>query len=65
MRLSRGDSRGLQQDSQRRAKRRGTTAVFAARWPAKTDQRTRTGAQAEQVKKCGPQLERRGPQTQV
>jgi hypothetical protein len=43
-------SRGLQQDPQRRAERRGATAVFAPRWPAKTDQRTRTGTKAEQIR---------------
>jgi hypothetical protein len=29
---------GLQQDSQRRAERRGATAVFAARWTAAEDE---------------------------
>jgi hypothetical protein len=43
-----------------RTERRGTTAVFAPRWTAKTDQRTRTGTKAEQINAV---LANRGPQT--
>jgi hypothetical protein len=45
--------------------RRGTTAVFEARWTAEKDERVRTGAKAEPVKVAVPSLSAEDRKTQV